>query len=307
MYLHSNVNVFRKKYTNKVRIFIGLWQLCRKKAWRELLGLRALRTLFSRDPAISPPWKVRITTGFCTTPLLEWVLYAILLSAGDIIRLFLAIMAKAYKENKFDFRPFAPNTAVDIQIPSDENDQRQARFTIASGFPRETPQIKDEDDYAKRFLATQGSLYFRQRKVYPRTFLWRVVNDNKILEIQAADLTRSSHDQHEAGILLRLEFQDGIIPSGVALADAEDHEVLNVFVLTKTNRLHTLSLRPEFFRRAASIDENITDWCRSCTPAPLSFAHPHRLHASNTTELFISLDSGALLRLTRRAGDDGEL
>lgn len=215
-------------------------------------------------------------------------------------------MAKAYKENKIDFRPFARNVAVDIPIPTHENDNSRARFTIASGSPRNTLPIKDEDDYAKRFLATQGSIYFRRRRIYPRTFSWRVVNDNKILEIQAADLTRSSHDPHEASLQLRFEFQDGIIPSGVALADAEDHEVLNVFVLTRTNRLYTLSLRPEFFRRVASIDENITDWCRSYIPAPLTFAHPHRLHASSTTELFISLDSGALLRLTRRAGDDGE-
>jgi nuclear pore complex protein Nup160 len=215
-------------------------------------------------------------------------------------------MAQAYKENKIDFRSFARRTAVDILIPNHENDNRRARFTIASGVSRRNFQIKDEDDYAKHYLSTQGSIYFRQRRVYPRTFLWRVADDNTVLEIQAADLTRSLHDQQEASLQLRLEFQDGIIPSGIALADSEDHEVLNIFVLTKTNRLYTLSLRPEFFRRAASIDENITDWCRSCVPAPLTFAHPHRLHASSTTELFIALDSGALLRLTRRAGDDGK-
>ena len=213
-------------------------------------------------------------------------------------------MAKAYKENKLDFRAL-PGNVVDIQIPTHDNDSRQARCSIASGPSREPLHISDENDYAKRFLATHGSIYFRQRRAYPRAFMWRVVNDNTVLEIQAADLTRSSHDQHEAKLRLRLDFQNSIIPSGVTLADTEDHEVLNVFVLTKSNRLYTLSLRPEFFRRVSSIDESITDWCRSCVPAPLNFAHPHRLHASSTTELFISLDSGALLRLTRRAGDDG--
>ncbi|KKA16873.1 hypothetical protein T310_9487 [Rasamsonia emersonii CBS 393.64] len=214
-------------------------------------------------------------------------------------------MAKIYKETKVDVRPIAPNAVVDIQIPTQENAQRRARFSISSVTAQDIPSIKDEDDFARRFLATQGSLYFRRRKVYPRTFLWRVVDDNKVLEIQSADLVRGGIEHHEVNLMLRFDFQEAILPSGVALADTEEHEVLNVFVLTASRRLHTLALRPEFFRRASAIDENILDWCKACTPSPLTFSHPHRLHASSTTELFISLDSGALLRLTRRAGDDG--
>ncbi|KAL1966499.1 hypothetical protein VTN77DRAFT_4421 [Rasamsonia byssochlamydoides] len=214
-------------------------------------------------------------------------------------------MAKIYKETKVDVRPIAPNAVVDIQIPTQETTQRRARFSISSVTTQDIPSIKDEDDFARRYLATQGSLYFRRRKVYPRTFLWRVVDDSKVLEIQSADLVRGSIENHEANLMLRFDFQEAILPSGVALADTEEHEVLNVFVLTASRRLHTLTLRPEFFRRASSIDENVSDWCKACTPSPLTFSHPHRLHASSTTELFISLDSGALLRLTRRAGDDG--
>lgn len=214
-------------------------------------------------------------------------------------------MAKIHKETKVDVRPIAPNAVVDIQIPTQETAQRRARFSISSVTAQDIPSIKDEDDFARRYLATQGSLYFRRRKAYPRTFLWRVVDDNKVLEIQSADLVRGGIEHHEANLMLRFDFQEAILPSGVALADTEEHEVLNVFVLTASRRLHTLALRPEFFRRASAIDENILDWCKACTPSPLTFSHPHRLHASSTTELFISLDSGALLRLTRRAGDDG--
>lgn len=119
------------------------------------------------------------------------------------------------------------------------------------------------------------------------------------------DLTKGGIENHEYNVTLRLDFQEEILPAGVALADLEDHEVLNVFVITASKELHTLALRPEFFRRAASIDENISDWCKSYVPAPLAFSHPHRLHASSPLELFISLDNGALLRLTRKAGSDG--
>ncbi|KAL2011615.1 hypothetical protein VTN00DRAFT_4333 [Thermoascus crustaceus] len=213
-------------------------------------------------------------------------------------------MARIYKETKVDVRPVAPNTVVNIQIPT-QDQQRRARFSISSSPAQEEPIAKDEDEFARRYLATQGSIYFRQRKVYPRTFLWRVVDGNRVLEIQSVDLTRSVTEHHNANIMLRLDFQEEIIPSGVALADLEDHEVLNVFVITTSKQLHTLTLRPEFFRRAASIDEKVSDWCKTCTPAPLAFSYPHRLHASSPLELFIGLDSGALLRLTRRAGDDG--
>jgi nuclear pore complex protein Nup160 len=216
-------------------------------------------------------------------------------------------MAKTYKEIVVEVRPIAPDAVVDIKIPTQETAERRTRFSISSQTIQDESSIKDEDDFARRYLATQGSIYFRQRKAYPRAFMWRVVDDSRILEIQSADLTRSSMDHHEANVTLRLDFQDAIIPSGVAFADTEDHEILNVFVITASKQLYTLSLRPEFFRRIASIDENISDWCKTCSPSPLTFAYPHRLHASGTTELFISLDSGALLRLMRRAGDDGML
>lgn len=212
-------------------------------------------------------------------------------------------MLKIHKETKVDVRPTGPNSVVNIRIPSQDGVQR-GKISIPPSGTNE-PIARDEDAFANRYLATQGSVYFRQRRSYPRAFLWRVVNNNKVLEIQVADLTKSAHENHEAGLTLRLTFQDNILPSGVALADLEDHELLSVFVLTETKQLHTLTLRPEFFRRAASIDENIADWCKICTPAPLTFAYPHRLHASSPLELFIALDSGALLRLTRRSGDDG--
>jgi nuclear pore complex protein Nup160 len=212
-------------------------------------------------------------------------------------------MLQIHKETKVDIRPTAPNSAVNIHIPSQDGVQR-GKFSIPQSGPSE-PIERDEDAFANRYLATQGSVYFRQRRSYPRAFLWRVVENNKVLEIQAADLTKSTHDNHEAGLTLRLIFQDDILPSGVALADLEDHEVLSVFVITENKQLHTITLRPEFFRRAASIDENVADWCKICTPAPLTFAYPHRLHASSPLELFVALDSGALVRLTRRSGDDG--
>ncbi|BDD54782.1 hypothetical protein MAP00_000372 [Monascus purpureus] len=220
-------------------------------------------------------------------------------------------MARIYKETRLDLRPYSPDTVVSIQIPTQESNgngsaQRRARFSHLSLFlGNDEPIARDEEEFSKRYLATQGSVYFRKRKAYPRTFLWRVVNDNKVLEIHCVDLVKGGTEQFEYDMTLRFEFQEGILPSMVALADLEDHEVLNVFVITASKQLYTLALLPEFFRRSAAIDENVSEWCKSCVPAPLAFSYPHRLHASSPLELFISLDNGSLLRLTRRSGDDG--
>jgi nuclear pore complex protein Nup160 len=216
-------------------------------------------------------------------------------------------MAKTYKETKVDVRPVEASAVVDIQIPTQENAQRQVRLSLSSVTAHDDNiSIKDDEDFAKRYLATQGSVYFRQRRIYPRTFLWRVVNEDKVLEIQSTDVSKSALDHNEANLVLRLDFQEAILPSGVALADTAEHDVLNVFVLTSSKRLYTLAIRPEFFRRVSSIDANIQEWCKSFSPSPLSFTQPHRLHACSPKELFLALDNGALLRLTRRTGDDGE-
>lgn len=192
-----------------------------------------------------------------------------------------------------------------VRIPTEANTPGRARFSTSPLTRPEEPIAKDEDEFSRRFLTTQGSVYFRKRSVYPRAFLWRVVDDSKVLEIQCVDLTKNGIEHHEYNVTLRLDFREEILPSGVGLADLEDHEALSVFVITASKQLHTLTLRPEFFRRTEAIDENISDWCKSCVPAPLTFSHPHRLHASSPLELFISLDNGSLLRLTRRSGDDG--
>lgn len=217
-------------------------------------------------------------------------------------------MLKIHKETKVDTRPSTAGSVVSISAPSsaDGAPQRSVRFSVqAKAAHEDITTTKDEDAFAKRYLATQGSVYFRQRRSYPRGFLWRVVGDDRTLELRSIDLTKSANEAHEAHLTLRLEFQDAILPHGVALADPEDHDVLSVFVITSARQLYTFTLRPEFFRRPASVDENIADCCKICRPAPLNFSYPHRLYASSPLELLVSLDNGALLRLTRRAGDDG--
>lgn len=216
-------------------------------------------------------------------------------------------MAKVYKDTRVDLRPFSPNTVINISAPSTKDSYafRRARFSISYSSDQDDAVAQDDDTFCRRYLASQGSIYFRKRRIYPRSFLWRVVNDNKVLELQCADLTKTAIDGAEYNITIRVNFQEEILPAGVGLADVEDHDVLNVFVVTASKQLHTLTLRPEWFRKKDVVDENVSSWWKSSIPAPLSFSYPHRLHVSSPLELFISLDNGSLLRLTRRSGDDG--
>lgn len=218
-------------------------------------------------------------------------------------------MLAFYKETAVDPRAGPPPSTTLVQIPShDGSYKRSKHFHPTSS----QPPLKDEATFSDRLLATQSSIYFRHSKSYPRTFLWRVLEDNRVLEVRCADLARSGHEQNEAGHILRFEFQHAILPAGVVFADTEDHDILHTFVVTAGKspakaELYTLSLNPEFFRRQITRTENVREWCKSCVPASFHIARPHRLHASTPFELFLSLDNGALLRLVRKAGHDGRL
>lgn len=208
-----------------------------------------------------------------------------------------------------ELKPATSSSIVTLHVPTSSLDGSYQRSKY-SRLPNSTTTspAKDEATFASRYLATQSSVYFRTRRAYPRSFLWRVLHGSKTLEIRCADLSKPGTDLHEASLTLKFCFAEPITPAGVALADPEDADLLNVFVITASNprQLHTLTLRPEHFKKRNAISNDASDWHKSCVPAPLTFAHPHRLVASSAYELFLSLDNGSLLRLMRKAGTDGK-
>ncbi len=207
-----------------------------------------------------------------------------------------------FKETRVDLEPPSPGSTIHSQILAHGQSYRNSR---AAQQRLPIPVAEDEDAFAKRHLASSASVYFRRNKAYPRSFLWRVLEDRKILEIQSVDLSKSEQDRHEATLTLRLAFANAIRPGGVEFSDQEDQDVLCIFVLTKRNELYTLTLRPDAFSRAVVTEGNVQNWCKSFMPASFSISKPHRLLASCLYELWVSLQDGRLLKLTRKAGDDG--
>ncbi|MCJ1319655.1 hypothetical protein MMC15_004991 [Xylographa vitiligo] len=208
-----------------------------------------------------------------------------------------------YKETRIDLDPIDPNSVVHIQLPSNSafarNTRPQRRILNA------LPSSKTEDDYRRQHIASSSSLYFRKSHKYPRSYLWRCLEANTILELRSSDLSKGEHEKREASLILRIAFPTAIRHGGVALADSADQDVLNVFVLTKGNEIYTFSLRPDFFCQPEASAGDLERWCKIFKPSSFSISTPYRLTAYTSLELLVSLNDGRLMRLSRRAGEDG--
>ena len=208
-----------------------------------------------------------------------------------------------YKETRADFVPVASCPVIQIQIPS------TSAFTVR---PRQQRRIlknitgfRDEDSFTKCCIATTGSLYFGKSKRHPRNFLWRVLQEGKVLELRSIDLSKSSGETREASYIIQLCFPSGLKHGGVALTDSEDQDALNIFVITRVNELYTFTLGKDFFCNAAASEDDVSRWCKAFKPATFSISTPHSLTAASFRQLIVSLSDGRILRLTRNKDEDG--
>ena len=208
-----------------------------------------------------------------------------------------------YKETRVSLEPLYPNSIIQIQLPSTHTLIRtsRAQHQILSRIP----DCKDEDDFRKRHTARSGSTYFCKNRKYPRSFVWRCLEEDHVLELQSIDLSKGELETKEATNIVRLAFPSAIRHNGVALADGVEHDILHLFVLTKSHDLYTFNLRPVVFCRPAAPEDDIERWYKIFKPASLTLSPPHRLFACGPNELMVALGDGRLMRLTRRSGDDG--
>ena len=208
----------------------------------------------------------------------------------------------AYKEVRLDLDPAIQSSTVAIRLPP----HGASRTTQKRSHVVEVPIAEDESAFRQKHLATSASIYHRAHHRSPRTFLWRILEEGKVLSIRAVDVSRQDKTT-DANLTLRFEFPSPIRPACVALSDSREHDVLSVFVLTESKHLYTLSLRPDFFRKPSSTEDNVGDWCKSYLSSQFAFKTPHRLAALAADQLLISQIDGQLLRLERKSGGDGKL
>ena len=208
-----------------------------------------------------------------------------------------------HKETRLALEPSKSGSIIQIQVPSTSTFSvrpRQQRRII-----RLRPDLDSERSFHKYCIAESSSLFFGKSKRYPRSFLWRVLQEGKVLELRSVDISKPQHEDKDASIILQLLFPNVIKDGGVGLAETDDNDTLSVFALTKGNELYTLTLRKQFFCHTAASEEDITRWCKAYKPATFSISTPFRLTIASSLRLAVSLSDGRLLLLTRQKSDDG--
>ncbi|PQE06418.1 dna repair rad51 protein [Rutstroemia sp. NJR-2017a WRK4] len=208
----------------------------------------------------------------------------------------------SYKETKLTLDPSTQNSIIAIRLPV--HGAPAPRTSQKRSHVAELAIAEDERAFKQKHLATAASIYHRTQDVFPQSYLWRILEDGKVLSIQAVDVSKqlSVADAH---LTLRLSFPSSIKQGCVAFSDCKEHDYISAFVLTETHHLYTLRLWPDFFRNASSTENNVGNWCKSYISSAFSFKKPHRMVALSANELLVSNFDGGLLKLDRKSGGDG--
>ena len=202
-----------------------------------------------------------------------------------------------YKEARLNIEPAFPGSTIAFTLPSSSLSTFGSRPNAKRTVITEQHADQDEDAFTRRHLATDGSMYFRRHHAYPRSFLWRVLDNKKMLEIQAVDLDHDYNDKFEANLTLLLQFPSPIRPFCAAFAEPADRDALTVYAITTANELYTITLHRDFFANPAASEQDVENWCKRTEPMLFSGRIPYRLVAQDVDELLVTLDDGAICRM----------
>ncbi|KAI0906390.1 nucleoporin Nup120/160-domain-containing protein [Ustulina deusta] len=199
-----------------------------------------------------------------------------------------------FKETRLNFEPPSSTSVVDVKLPSIANASRNRRQTNGSARSN-----GDDGALHTQTYATASAVYHRKHHSYPKSFLWRVLEDNSILSLRIVDVCKPERAS-DANLILNFHFLHAIRPSCVAVSDAPDHDALTVFVLDEAGQLYTLFLRPDSFRKRSFVESGLGDTCKIFTVNALqNFKTPYRLIAVNTDRLIVALTDGGHIRLDK--------
>lgn len=204
-----------------------------------------------------------------------------------------------FKETRLNLEPSSSALVANIRVPSPSSHTRGHR----RGARNDGRDVDEERAFAQKNLAPASSIYQRQWTASPSSFLWRVLEDGIVLSVRAVDVCKKEKDL-DAPLVLNFNFAVPILPSCVALTDPQDHDALYIYVIDQANHLYSFSLRPDLFRRRATLDSSLADVCAVHVPPSLTSRHPHRLVPVNHDKLLVTLHDGGLVKLDRNRGPD---
>jgi nuclear pore complex protein Nup160 len=207
-----------------------------------------------------------------------------------------------YKETRLNLEPASSSSIVQVRISSSSSHGRTSlERTNGAG------NLVDGDEKAWRAkaIASTSSIYYRKNHSSPRSFLWRVLDNDTILSIRAADVCKQ-HKEPDTTQIVNLRFPNGIRTSCIAFSDPAEHDALSVFVIDQSNLLYSITLRPDAFRKRAGLEDGLSEACKSYSPPGFGFKHPHRLVAVSSDQLIVTMHDGGILRFDKNRSHDGE-
>lgn len=224
-----------------------------------------------------------------------------------------------YQETRLNLDPALPASTVEVLLPIDGASAFASRLSPKRRRIDRSSLVYDEATFSSHHLASESSIYLRplinesKKSPSPRAILWRILEDRKVLELQAIDLSQEQTEKHEPLLTLRLAFPHAIRPAGVDFAEKErgaNEDGFVGFVLTMTGEIVTLNLRKDLFVRAREQEDQTLEasaWCKTYSPSAFSYRTPHRFLAKSESEVWASLNDGSLLKLERQDDTDGWL
>lgn len=204
-----------------------------------------------------------------------------------------------FKETRLNLEPASPASVVGVRVPSNASHSRGHQRLV------DDSPAEDETAFRLKNLSVASSVYHRKWHDSPRSFLWRVLGDGKVLNVRAVDICKKDKGPN-APLVLNFTFSVQIKPGCVAFADPEEHDALCVFVLDQSSQLFTFTLRPDLFRKRTAVDAGLMELGKVQSPAGLGFKTPHRLVAVNTSTLLATVSDGGIIRFDRTKGNNCE-
>ncbi|KAK9464763.1 nucleoporin Nup120/160-domain-containing protein [Lipomyces arxii] len=161
--------------------------------------------------------------------------------------------------------------------------------------------LDPEEEYLREHMATASSIYHRSfAGAYPKSLLWRVLNNGHVLTITPIDLVASeevlvsSTDLHR--IVIKLPHP--IKPACVTFSEAYDGDSITVDVFTESLTLYSFvfnsrSFTGEWLRRP------LTEWCHVQESAHFNLRPPHHMVSLRDGSLIFALQDGGLMKVDR--------
>lgn len=220
-----------------------------------------------------------------------------------------------FQETRLNIDPYDHHAVSDIPVTTSSASAFASRVSPKRRRVDRARSTHDEATFARANLASQSSIHFRPRanadvQLRPRSVLWRVLEDNRVLQLQPIDLYQDPPQSEEPFLTLRFELPDALVPDTVAFtefANEEEAGALVVFAITQDGSVISLTLRREAFVRREYLENASTSaqWRHVRNISAFAGQKVYRVVPQDQDILWVSLIDGSLIRLDRQKVGNG--